>query len=156
MAYYGELDITDGDVSIGAPLLEKMATLSIAEDVSSEVSHWLQEAATDPAVLYFGIFHWQTWVGEIVLHDISVDTGESLIAFHLFEPHMRGKGIGTRALHLLVQFVKEEMPLRQLVIITSRENIPSQRIALKNGFHFAGPSREDPVDGMVFVLDITL
>lgn len=155
MAYFGKLDLTDGDICIGAPLLEKLAALSIAEDVSSEVNHWLQEAATDPSVLYFGIFHWQTWVGEIVLHDISQETGESLIAFHLFDPHMRGKGIGTRALHLLVEFVKDEMPLRQLVIITSRENIASQRIAVKNGFHFAGPSREDPEDGMVFVLDIT-
>lgn len=154
MAYYGKLDITDGDVCIGAPLLEKLAALSVAEDVSDDVKHWLQEAATDPAVLYFGIFHWQTWVGEILLHDISTEMGESLIAFHLFDPHMRGKGIGTRALTLLVEFVKAETALRQLVIITSRDNTPSQRIALKNGFHFAGPSREDPADGMVFVLDI--
>ena len=154
MAYFRKLDITDGDVCIGAPLLEKLATLSIAEDVSNDVNHWLQEAATNPAVLYFGIFHWQTWVGEILLHDISTDTGESLIAFHLFDPHMRCKGIGTRALGLLVEYVKAETSLRQLVIITSRENTPSQRIALKNGFHFAGPSRESPEDGMVFVLDI--
>ncbi len=154
MAYYQGLDRVDGEIRIGAPLLEKLETLSIAEDVAEDVSHWLREAETNAAVRYFGIFHWQMWIGDMILHNLSMETGESMIAYHLFDPHMRGKGIGTRALHLLVQYVREETPLRQLIIITSIDNVASQGLAIKNGFHLIGPSREDPVNGMVFALEI--
>jgi RimJ/RimL family protein N-acetyltransferase len=34
------------------------------------------------------------------------------------------------------------------VVITSDDNVPSQRIALKCGFVHIGPPREDPAHGM--------
>jgi RimJ/RimL family protein N-acetyltransferase len=40
--------------------------------------------------------------------------------------------------------------LKKLVIITSRDNLASQRIAQKCGFQYVGASREDPVNDMVF------
>jgi RimJ/RimL family protein N-acetyltransferase len=46
--------------------------------------------------------------------------------------------------------VREETALRRLVAITSDDNTPSQRIALKCGFTHTGPPREDPVHGMCF------
>jgi len=53
-------------------------------------------------------------------------------------------------LALLQRYVREETPLRRLVVITGDTNDASQRIALKCGFVHTGPPREDPVHGMCF------
>ncbi len=77
-----------------------------------------------------------------------------MVAYHLFDPAVRGKGIGTRALRLLVQFVEEHTDLTLLTSITSRDNIASRRIALKCGFREVGAPREDPLHGVVYQLPV--
>jgi RimJ/RimL family protein N-acetyltransferase len=118
--------------------------------VAEEARYWLREARGQETVIYFAVYFKQVWIGGIVLHDFSIQSGESLIAYHLFDPCWRNQGIGTRALSLLVGYVQKETALNRLVIITSKENTASQKIAMKNGFRLLGSSREDPLKGMVF------
>ena len=89
-------------------------------------------------------------IGQILLHDLDVHTGESLVAYHLFHLQARGQGYGTLALRLLQDYVVGQTELKKLVIITSRDNLASQQIARKCGFQYSGTSREDPLNDMVF------
>jgi RimJ/RimL family protein N-acetyltransferase len=101
-------------------------------------------------VYYFSV-RWQNrLVGQIILHDVNEHVGEALVGYHLFEPQYRGRGVGTRMLALLQQFVAEETTLRALVAITRDDNVASQRIAQKCGFRHTGAPREDPRHGMCF------
>ena len=89
-------------------------------------------------------------MGQILLHDIDEIAKEALIAYHLFQLSYRSHGLGTTMLALLKQYVLVETDLRRLIIITSQDNIASQRIAQKCGFQYAGTPREDPLEGVLY------
>lgn len=147
---------TQAEVQIGPPDFEAIEAAPQAADVASSVTHWLAEARARTDVYYFSIFldHTPTPIGEIALHDMNDQTGESLVGYHLFQPHVRGRGVGTKALRLLQHFVAETTYLKRLIIITSRDNIASQSIAQKCGFRYIGTAREDPVNGLVFAWNV--
>jgi len=138
-----------GSVSIGPPNPEEVRSFPISADVVDEVNHWLSSAMEHDAVYYFSIWRAEELVGQIFLHDINWQVGEALVGYHLFDPGHRGLGIGTRALTLLKTFVAENTGLAKLVIITSADNLASQRIAQKCNFTYVGVPREDP-HGLVY------
>jgi len=84
------------------------------------------------------------------LHADFVGAHGKGIGYALAEPSDQGRGLGTKALGLLQRFARDATRLTKLIIITSRDNSASQRIAQKCGFLHTGPSREDPINGMVF------
>jgi RimJ/RimL family protein N-acetyltransferase len=136
------------DVTLRPPLLEAKPPMD------EDATWWWSQAAEDEAIYYFAVFRGETLVGQILLHDIDTIAGEALIGYHLFQACDRGQGIGTRVLDLLKQYIAAETDLKKVVIITSRDNPASQRIAEKCGFEYVGASREDPINGMVFQWDI--
>ena len=138
------------EVSIGLPDWGLLRDAPKAADVAGSVVHWSTCALEHPDVYYFLIYLEEKPVGQILLHDQNCQTGESLIGYHLFEPQYRGRGIGTKALALLQQFVLKETNVSKLVIITGRDNIASQAIAKKCGFKNVGGAWEDPVNLVVF------
>ena len=150
MAFYTVGPYRQDQVSIGPASLSLLQSISIGADLESSFKFWISEAQKREDILYFSIFRGQEPVGQILLHDLNVGTGESLIAYHLFDPQMRGQGIGTLALRLLQAHVLQQTALEKLVIITSRDNLASQTIARKCEFDYVGASREDPVNEMVF------
>jgi RimJ/RimL family protein N-acetyltransferase len=150
MTFHAGQAYRDGAISIGAPDVDLIRHTPIAEDVAGTVAHYLATAPHEPDIYYFCIFEDQTPVGQMLLHDINWETGESLIGYCLFEPDHRGRGIGTKALRLLQQYVVEQTDLTRLVIITSSDNVASQTIARKCGFQFIGGAWEDPEKLMVF------
>jgi RimJ/RimL family protein N-acetyltransferase len=135
-------------VRIGAP-----AFGLLLDGAAGEFSRWFDKAQERNDVCYFSIYSGQALVGRILLHDENAS--ESLVGYHIFEPHQRGRGIGTKALTFLKRFVAEQTELSRLVIITSRDNLTSRRLASKCGFVFIGASREDPENGMVFEWMVT-
>jgi RimJ/RimL family protein N-acetyltransferase len=138
------------DICIGAPDLAQIASVPIAPDVRDSVTFYLDAAPTRPDIYYFCIYYQAMCVGQVFLHDIDWQTGESLIGYHLFLPEYRGRGIGSRALALLQIYVRASTSLTRLIIITSRDNHASQRIAIKCGFDLVGPAGEDPDHLIVF------
>lgn len=150
MTLHAGQSLSAGDVRIGPAVPDEVARTAKGVDVAGSVQHWLRAAAERDDVRYFAVYWREHLVGQILLHDINYNSGESLVAYHLFEPRHRGKGIGTTALRLLQQFVVGETSLTRLVIITSDDNVASQRIAQKCDFVHVGASREDPAHGMVF------
>lgn len=139
----------DGDVSLRPPIPEIIHHSPKSSDVLSEVEGWRSTALAADDIYYFSIYRDDELVGQIFLHDIDWQIGESLVGYHLFQPRFRGIGIGTKALALLQRFVAEWGKLSRLIIITSADNTASQRVAQKCGFHYVGPPREDP-NGLVF------
>lgn len=150
MAFYTGQSYYQDQISIGPPNLCLLQSVFIASDVQYAVEHWVSEAQGRDDILYFSIFLDQALIGQILLHDLNLDTEESLIAYHLFDPQLRGQGVGTRSLRLLQSYILEQTTLKKLIIITSRDNLASQSIARKCQFQYAGGSREDPINDMVF------
>ncbi len=140
---------SDGNVRIGSPDIAILRRAPKTSDAVEAVDRWLAEALVRDDIYHFSIYYGQRSVGQIFLHDMDLATGESLVGYHLFEPNLRGRGVGTKALRLLQQFVVEATTLGRLLIITSRDNIASRAIAGKCGFTFAGAPREDSVNGIV-------
>jgi RimJ/RimL family protein N-acetyltransferase len=156
MAFYSGQSYLQDQVCIGSPDLSLLRSILIASDVKDSVDHWVSEAQRREDILYFSIFLRHELIGQILFHDLNVDTGESLVAYHLFRPQLRGQGIGTQALRLLQSYVLRQTALKKLLIITSRDNLASQSIAQKCGFQYMGGSREDPVNDMAFVWHVPL
>lgn len=137
-------------VSLEPPNPELIRATFKAEDVKASAEEWLEDAIADERVTCFAVCEHGKVVGQVLLHDINEANGEALVAYGLFEPAQRGRGIGTGMLRLLQAYVREETYLETLFIITSSDNLASQRLAQKCGFSYVGASREDPVHGMVF------
>ena len=156
MTFYAGPWYRQAQVSIGPPELNHLASISIDFDVRDSVEHWIAEAQKRADILYFTIFLGQELIGQILLHDLNLQSGEGLVAYHLFRPQMRGQGYGTVALRLLQSSVWKQTSVSKLVIITSRNNLASQRIAQKCDFQYVGASREDPVNDMVFEWHVPL
>ena len=156
MTFYTSQSYRQDQVSIGSSDLDLLQSISIDSDVRDSKEHWVSEAQRREDILYFSIFLDRELLGQILLHDINIHTGESLVAYHLFRTQMRGHGYGTKALYLLQSYVLSHTLLKKLVIITSRDNLASQRLALKCGFQYVGASREDPVNDMVFEWHVPL
>jgi RimJ/RimL family protein N-acetyltransferase len=150
MPYHTGLPYADGEISIGAPNAEQIRRSAIDEDVRGAVEHYLATAPHTIGEYYFCIFEGETPVGQMLLHDINPSTGESLIGYCLFRPELRGRGIGTRALRLLQQFVVAQTALTRLIIITGLDNYASQAIARKCDFQCIGGAWEDPERLLVF------
>ncbi len=143
------------DVCIGSPDLERLSTAPKVADILDAATFYLNTAPTRSDIYYFCIYQQGTPIGQIILHDIDWQTGESLVAYHLFLPEYRGRGKGTTALALLQRYVRSATPLTRLVLITSRDNPASQRIAAKCQFELLGPAREDPEQLLVFAWDVS-
>ena len=148
----GEL-LADDLVSLRPPDPAATRAAAASVDVAGSAEHWLRAAQDHDNVYYFAVHAGDRLVGQILLHDVDQTTGEALVAYHLFDPADRGRGIGSRALLLLQRFVQERTTLRRLVVITSRDNAASRRIAEKAGFRHVGPPREDPT-GVCLLWDI--
>jgi RimJ/RimL family protein N-acetyltransferase len=150
MMFYTGLSYRRDQVSIGSPDFRLLQSMLIDYDVKDSFERWVSEAQRRQDILYFSIFLGKELVGQILLHDLTPQTSESLVGYHLFRTQVRGHGIGTQALRLLQSYVLKQTRLKKLFIITSRDNLASQHIAQKCEFEYVGTSREDPVNGMVF------
>ena len=133
MTFYTSQSYRQDQVSIGSSDLDLLQSISIDSDVRDSKEHWVSEAQRREDILYFSIFLDRELLGQ-----------------------MRGHGYGTKALYLLQSYVLSHTLLKKLVIITSRDNLASQRLALKCGFQYVGASREDPVNDMVFEWHVPL
>jgi RimJ/RimL family protein N-acetyltransferase len=152
--YRGEM-LPHGDVSIGPPDEGAIWHAPYAADVAGAVARWFATAREGDDTCYFTIYRRGEPVGQIFLHDIAPEARTSLVGYHLFQPKLRGRDIGTKALKMLKEFVAESTNLQELVIITSRDNLASQRIAEKCGFRYTGPPREDPDSGLCYALKVS-
>jgi len=136
--------IGDGDVQIGAPVDAPACG-------DSELLRWYEDARRRDDIVYFGIWKTGRQVGQIFLHDIDRTKSSGMIGYHIFNEEDRGRGIGTQTLAHLVNYARAA-GLRELTIITGKNNTASCRLAVRCGFELAGVAREHPDRDLVYRL----
>lgn len=153
----GRILTCDDEVSIGPPnaCAIRRAEGHAGEDPFEPAEGWLSWARAREDAYYFAIYRRAEAVGQIFLHDVDRQAATALVGYHLFEAQARGEGVGTRALGLVQKFTVEETDLKRLVIITTRENVASRRVAEKCGFGYVGPQHERPDIGLCYAWDVS-
>ena len=144
MAVYGGAARLSGPVALTAPRPDALAVALTTAELVDDAKTWFAQARNEESVLYFTIEAAGRLVGQIVLHDIDLPLREAMVGYHVFRAEDRGQGYGTAALRGLCAYAAQEMHLRRLVAITSLDNSPSRRRAIKAGFREIGPAREGP------------
>lgn len=149
--------LTCEEVGIGPPNTSaaQRAASYVGEDPFEPVGGWFSWARTRQDAYYFAIYWRGQTVGQIFLHDVDPQAGTALVGYHLFAAQTRGKGVGAKALGLLQEFTLKETNLKRLLIITTRNNDASRRVAEKCGFEFVGPQREDQEVGLCYAWDVS-
>jgi RimJ/RimL family protein N-acetyltransferase len=64
-------------------------------------------------------------------------SGAANLSYWTYPGH-RGRGVASRAAALACRFAFEELGLTRVEILTDPDNVPSRRVALRNGFRAAG------------------
>jgi RimJ/RimL family protein N-acetyltransferase len=98
-------------------------------------------------------------VGHIWLNRDPSDRAAGAIGYWLL-PTIRGRGYATRAVRLLAEHSLRELGMRRLRLVTEPDNLPSQRVAERAGFH-RGETRQAhgeidgrSIDVIVFALPL--
>jgi RimJ/RimL family protein N-acetyltransferase len=73
----------------------------------------------------------------------ALEPGQANLAYGLY-PHARGRGLATRAVGLMCDFLTTQTGVREVVIRAEPGNAPSTAVALRAGFRLTG---RDP-DGL--------
>jgi [ribosomal protein S5]-alanine N-acetyltransferase len=90
-----------------------------------------------------------TVVGECGFHTWNRKHKRAELYYTLRDDVHKNKGIMSEALQKLIQFGFESMGLHRIQAMIHKENIPSYKLLLNNGFKFEGTYREDyVVDGI--------
>lgn len=75
--------------------------------------------------------------------DSTIGKGES---YTFVNPNMQGRGIGTKARKLVIDYAFNELGLNKIYAFTNEDNIPSCRLSEKLGFKLEGRFREEYVN----------
>ena len=81
-------------------------------------------------------------IGEIKLHSFNVHDRRASMAVGIYDPGVLGKGIGTQAIHLLLQHAFGELKLHRIGIRVLAYNTRAIRAYEKCGFVREGRERE--------------
>ena len=80
---------------------------------------------------------------DALLGAIDVRLGEEGSIGYWVAPSARNRGVATRALELLSRWAVQERGVRRMLLTTHPDNVASQRVAEKAGFHRAGVVERD-------------
>ncbi len=86
--------------------------------------------------LMFGIFHKKEIVGEIQLKYINFKDGYGTLSIILRDDSVKGKGYGTEAEKLLIEYAFKDLNLNKILADTTIRNERSKHILIKLGFEF--------------------
>jgi hypothetical protein len=65
-----------------------------------------------------------------------------------------GHGVATSGVRMLCRIAREDFGLSALTAATSNENLPSQRVLIKVGFAYVGPTEVAGRGGMLFGIEL--
>ncbi|NMB67531.1 MAG: GNAT family N-acetyltransferase [Chloroflexi bacterium] len=145
MTLYHGPDLSLGPVSLCLPDVHEIENAPAAPDILEARSQWLARALQGPETLYFAIRVDGLLAGQIFLHELGQQPGEAQVGLHLFDPTMRGRGVGAAALALLQGYVATHTHLKRLVFEVSANQVAAVRAAEKSGFRRKGKSKTDPL-----------
>lgn len=96
------------------------------------------DAKSEPSRLMFAIMLGETPIGELQLKQIDREKAECTLSIHMQNDAVKGKGYGTQAERLAVNYAFDELGMRAVKADTARKNTRSQHVLEKVGFHLVG------------------
>lgn len=96
------------------------------------------DAKSEPSRLMFAIMHGEMPIGELQLKQIDREKAECTLSIHMQNDAVKGKGYGTQAERLAVNYAFDELGMRAAKADTVRKNTRSQHVLEKVGFHIVG------------------
>jgi len=111
-----------------------------------DAANWAQGQAKNPHAWVIEVDG--SLIGEIKLHSISARDQRASMAIAIYDPTRLGMGIGTEAIHLLLEHAFSELKLHRIGIRVLTYNERAIRAYAKCGFIVEGQERETAfVDG---------
>ncbi len=105
---------------------------------------WYERAAVDDARVGFTIYERATGraIGNCGLHEVDLPNRRTLVGIMIGEPEARGRGYGTEAMRLLLDFAFIALGLHSVMLMVFEYNGVGLRCYEKVGFREVGRRRE--------------
>lgn len=94
------------------------------------------DAKQNPSRMLFAIMLGDNAIGELQLKQIDMKTKECTLSIHMQNDAAKGKGYGTRAEQLAIEYAFEKLGMKAVNADTVIKNIRSQHVLEKVGFQF--------------------
>ena len=88
--------------------------------------------------ILFGVFNSSTHLGNVRIHSIDRRNSTCELGIIIFDQVYRGKGLGSQALRLAINYVFDELKVTRIMADYFEENSASERLFYKNGFLIEG------------------
>ena len=114
-----------------------------APTLDEEVA-WFEGLTRNPATRTFTIYTLPDYqpIGSINLHQINHRHRKANLGIMIGEPDMRGRGLGTEAVELIVDYAFHALDLHSVWLTTYEFNKRARRAYLRAGFREVGRRRE--------------
>jgi RimJ/RimL family protein N-acetyltransferase len=136
--------MSDGVVTIRPPIPGDSAKLIAGRD--SEWRRWLGPGDDDPhptaCILVAGEVVGWVDADPTATH---LQPGEVNVGYNVFAPH-RGKGYASRAVELLIQYLRESTPFHTASLSIDSDNAASLAVAARTGFVPSGDPESKSLD----------
>jgi diamine N-acetyltransferase len=105
---------------------------------------WYEHAAVDDAWVGFTIYERSSGraIGNCGLHEVDLANRRTVVGIMIGEPDARGRGYGTEAMRLLVDYAFTALGLHSVMLMVFEYNIAGRRCYEKVGFREIGRRRE--------------
>ena len=94
------------------------------------------DAKQNSSRMLFAIMLGDNAIGELQLKQIDMKTKECTLSIHMQNDAAKGKGYGTRAEQLAIEYAFEKLGMKAVNADTVIKNIRSQHVLEKVGFQF--------------------
>ncbi len=110
---------------------------------------WYESMATSTSIIIFTIFERGTMlpVGNVSLGNIDYRNGTTDFGIMIGEPSARGKGYGTEATRLMLDYAFTALGLHNVLLTVYEFNYAAQRVYAKAGFRVMGRRRKSKYMG---------
>jgi RimJ/RimL family protein N-acetyltransferase len=111
---------------------------------SEQETAWYEQAATDESRYAFTIYERSSWraIGNCELVNVSMQHRRAEVGIMIGEPAMRGRGYGTEAVQLLLDYAFTVLGLHNVMLRVYAYNHAARRCYEKAGFREMGRRRE--------------
>lgn len=99
-----------------------------------EVNRYFKNIVLDSSRLFFAICHNDKTVGEIQIKQIDMEKLCCTLSVHLVNDSFKGKGYGTEAQRLLIDYAINKLGLKIIYADAIHRNIRSKHVIEKLGF----------------------
>lgn len=109
-----------------------------------EEAAWFEGLARNPSTRTFTIYVLPTWqpIGTVNLHEVDFRHRRANMGIMIGEPDMRGSGLGTEAVELILDYAFNALDLHSVWLTAYEFNERARKAYLRAGFHEVGRRRE--------------